>query len=308
MRRNLLAAAAIGTLLAAPAFAADLAVPHIYTKAPPVAVDPGYNWSGFYAGLNIGYGWGRSAATTDFIDGGGALLSSSAGTFNLNGVTGGGQIGYNWQRGMFVAGIEADFQGGGQKGRFGALCAAAPDGLQDGICTPGHRGDNTFDPALPVTFDLTQKLDWFGTVRGRLGVAVTPRVLLYGTGGLAYGHITTSGSVSAINVGGFPGADGGTFTPVAASFASSTTKVGWTAGSRRRRRLCRQLERAARISLCRSRNGVGLADDTRARAQWCAAGRRLSLARHGQRPAFRRELSLRRHLSVSLTQDEKSPA
>lgn len=231
MRRNLLAAAAIGTLLAAPAFAADLAVPHISTKAPPVAVDPGYNWSGFYAGLNIGYGWGRSAATTDFIDGGGALLSSSAGTFNLNGVTGGGQIGYNWQRGMFVAGIEADFQGGGQKGRFGALCAAAPDGLQDGICTPGHRGDNTFDPALPVTFDLTQKLDWFGTVRGRLGVAVTPRVLLYGTGGLAYGHVTTSGSVSAINVGGFPGADGGTFTPVAASFASSTTKVGWTAGA-----------------------------------------------------------------------------
>jgi outer membrane immunogenic protein len=231
MRRNLLAAVAIGTLLAAPAFAADLAVPHIYTKAPPVAVDPGYNWSGFYAGLNIGYGWGRSAATTDFIDGGGALLSSSAGTFNLNGVTGGGQIGYNWQRGMFVAGIEADFQGSGQKGRFGALCAGAPDGLQDGICTPGHRGDNTFDPALPVTFDLTQKLDWFGTVRGRLGVAVTPRVLLYGTGGLAYGHITTSGSVSAINVGGFPGADGGTFTPVAGSFASSTTKVGWTAGA-----------------------------------------------------------------------------
>ncbi|WP_431204267.1 outer membrane protein [Bradyrhizobium betae] len=232
MTRTLLVAAAIGMLLAPRAFAADMVVPRIYTKAPPVAVDPGTNWSGFYAGLNIGYGWGRSGATADFIDGGGgALLSSSAGTFNVNGVTGGGQVGFNWQRDMFVVGLEADFQGSGQKGRFDALCAGAPAGLQDGVCTPGHRGDNTFDPALPVAFNLTQKLDWFGTVRGRLGVAVTPRVLFYGTGGLAYGRVSTSGSVNAINVGGTPGADGGTFTPVAASFSSSTTKVGWSAGA-----------------------------------------------------------------------------
>jgi outer membrane immunogenic protein len=233
MTRTLLVAAAIGLLLAPRAFAADLAVPHMYTKAPAVAVDPGYNWSGFYAGLNIGYGWGRSATTTDFIDsGGGALLSSSAGKFDLNGVTGGGQIGYNWQRDMFVVGFEADFQGGGQKGSFDALCAGAPAGLQDGVCTPGHRGDNTFDPALPVAFNLAQKLDWFGTVRGRLGVAVTPRVLFYGTGGLAYGRVSTSGSVSAINVSGSPGSgDNLAFTPVAASFNSSMVKVGWSAGA-----------------------------------------------------------------------------
>ena len=196
MTRTLLVAVATAMLLAPPAFAADLAVPHIYTKAPPVAVDPGYNWSGFYAGINVGYGWGRSATTADFVDsGGGALLNSSAGKFDLNGVTGGGQIGYNWQREMFVVGFEADFQGSGRKGRFDALCAGAPAGLQDGVCTPGHRGDNTFDPALPVTFNLVQKVDWFGTIRGRLGVAVTPRVLFYGTGGLAYGRVSTSGSV-----------------------------------------------------------------------------------------------------------------
>lgn len=232
MTRTMLVAAAIGMLLVPRAFAADMAVPRIYTKAPPVAVDPGTNWSGFYAGLNIGYGWGRSGTTADFIDsGGGALLSSNAGTFHLNGVTGGGQTGFNWQRDMFVVGLEADFQGSGQKGRFDALCAGAPAGLQDGVCTPGHRGDNTFDPALPVAFNLTQKLDWFGTVRGRLGVAVMPRVLFYGTGGLAYGRVSTSGSVNAINVGGTPGADGGTFTPVAASFSGSATKVGWSAGA-----------------------------------------------------------------------------
>ena len=61
MTRTLLVAAAIGMLLAPRAFAADLAVPRVYAKAPPMAVDPGYNWSGFYAGLNVGYGWGRSA-------------------------------------------------------------------------------------------------------------------------------------------------------------------------------------------------------------------------------------------------------
>ncbi|BAL75451.1 outer membrane protein [Bradyrhizobium cosmicum] len=232
MTRTMLVAAAIGMLIIPRAFAADMAVPRIYTKAPPVAVDPGYNWSGFYAGLNIGYGWGRSATTADFIDSeGGALLSSSAGTFNLDGLTGGGQIGFNWQRDVFVVGLETDFQGSGQKGSIDALCAGAPAGLQDGVCMPGHRGDNTFDPALPVAFNLTQKLDWFGTVRGRLGVAVTPRVLFYGTGGLAYGRVSTSGSVNAINVGGTPGADGGTFTPVTASFSSSTTKVGWSAGA-----------------------------------------------------------------------------
>ncbi|WP_247769978.1 hypothetical protein [Bradyrhizobium sp. 192] len=68
MTRTLLVASAIAMLLAPRAFAADLAVPHIYTKAPPVAADPGYNWSGFYAGINIGYGWGRSSTTANFID------------------------------------------------------------------------------------------------------------------------------------------------------------------------------------------------------------------------------------------------
>ncbi|WP_246767800.1 outer membrane protein [Bradyrhizobium sp. CCBAU 53340] len=189
--------------------------------------------SGFYAGLNVGYGWGGSAMTTDFADGrGNALLSSSAGSFDPRGVIGGGQIGYLWQREMLVEGVEADFQGSGRKGGIDALCAGAPDGARDGVCTPGHQGDNTFDPALPVAFSLTQKLDWFGTVRGRLGVAVTPRVLFYGTGGLAYGGVVTSGNVSGINVTGSPGSgDNLAFTPVASSFSSTTTRVGWSAGA-----------------------------------------------------------------------------
>src|SRR5262249_44573593 len=64
-----------------------------------------------------------------------------------------------------------------------------------------------------VTETLDQKLDWFGTLRGRLGFTVAPTVLLYGTGGLAYGDIKTDGTISDPT-----------------SFSSSTIKAGWTAG------------------------------------------------------------------------------
>lgn len=70
---------------------------------------------------------------------------------------------------------------------------------------------------------LTQKLTWFGTVRGRVGVLVTPSVLLYGTGGLAYGGFDTGGSITGNNVGGVP---------VTVAFpGTSSTRVGWTAGA-----------------------------------------------------------------------------
>jgi hypothetical protein len=56
-----------------------------YTKAP-VIVDPGYNWTGFYAGLNIGYSWGRSSSTLSFIDStSGAILNANAVKFDMNG-------------------------------------------------------------------------------------------------------------------------------------------------------------------------------------------------------------------------------
>jgi len=77
------------------ALAADLPA-RTYTKAP-VMVDPGYNWSGLYAGGNIGYSWGRSSDTSSLTNGAGTTLFTSTGSSNLDGVVGGGQIGYNWQ-------------------------------------------------------------------------------------------------------------------------------------------------------------------------------------------------------------------
>jgi len=180
------ASSAIG--LATAASGADMPV---YLKAPP----PVWSWTGFYLGGNVGYGWGKSDTTVSFFDPSGNLLSSSNGAIGMDGVIGGGQIGYNWQNRNWVWGLETDLQASGQKGSGTFVC-----GLACGI-VPG------------VSETINQKLDWFGTVRGRLGYTVTPTVLLYGTGGLAYGDIKTDGTISD-----------------PAAFSVSTVKTGWTAG------------------------------------------------------------------------------
>ena len=63
---------------------------------------------------------------------------------------------------------------------------------------------------------MSQKIDWFGTVRGRVGVLATPTVLLYATGGLAYGQVNSSETVGG---------------PLPAAFSQSSTNVGWTVGA-----------------------------------------------------------------------------
>jgi outer membrane immunogenic protein len=160
------------------AVAADLSPAY---KAPVKAIAPAASWTGLYIGGNVGYGWdsgstnGTSAASTDpalapalaAIVGAGsypAALSPAA-----KGVIGGGQIGYNWQLpSQWLIGLEADLQGSGIKG----------------------SDSQTRSPAFfdTTTTGVTKSIDWFGTVRGRVGFLVTPQWLLYGTGGLAYGQ------------------------------------------------------------------------------------------------------------------------
>jgi len=139
MKRTISTGIAIAALLgiAGTASAADMAR-QMPVKAPAY-VAPYYNWTGFYAGINGGGGWG----STGNID-------TSGGIF-------GGQLGYNWQSGQAVFGIETDLQWTGIDGS-GTVGAVAV------------RGGS----------------DWFGTVRGRIGYA-WDRTLIYGTGGLAYG-------------------------------------------------------------------------------------------------------------------------
>jgi outer membrane immunogenic protein len=188
MSKKFLMAAACAAMAASPAIAADMLL-----KAPPPA--PVYNWTGFYAGANVGYSWGISDPNVNFFDASAFIIASSDHSFNIDGVIGGGQAGFNWQTGNWVWGAEADIQGSGQRGTGNFNCAAACSVIG------------------PVTETLNQKLDWFGTVRGRLGFTVTPTLLLYGTGGLAYGEIETDGLISD-----------------PASFSLNTLKTGWAAG------------------------------------------------------------------------------
>jgi outer membrane immunogenic protein len=199
MKRMLIGIAAAASLLSTGAFAADLAA-RPYSKAP-VYVEPVYNWTGFYIGGNVGYSWGRSRDTATLTTGAGTVLFTDTLSHNMDGVVGGGQIGYNWQTSNWLWGLEADFQGTGQRGDHVFICPA-------GICTPGLAAPG---PAVPVALD--QKLEWFGTFRGRVGVAVVPTVVLYATGGLAYGDVKTSATVAGLG-----------------TTSSDNVRVGWTVG------------------------------------------------------------------------------
>ena len=86
--------------MSVPAMAADLAA-RPYTKAPPAMVAAIYDWSGFYIGANGGYGNSRNSWS---IPGFG-----SEGAFDANGAVAGGQIGYRWQTGAMVFGLEAQY-------------------------------------------------------------------------------------------------------------------------------------------------------------------------------------------------------
>jgi outer membrane immunogenic protein len=199
------AAAVVGALAGiTAASAADLA-PR-YTKAPPLMVEPAFNWSGFYAGGNIGYSWGRSSNTETISNLTTlAVASSLAARDDVNGVIGGAQFGYNWQAAGWLFGLETDIQGSGERGSLSLLCVAC-------------NNDGTNIAAV-----LNQKLNWFGTLRGRVGGLVTPDVLLYGTGGLAYGGFSTSGSITGNTAQGVP-----------ATFVfpgTSSTRAGWTLGA-----------------------------------------------------------------------------
>src|SRR5579872_2363698 len=208
MKRMLVGIAVAASLIATGALAADLpAKGPAYTKAPAY-VAPVYEWTGFYIGGNIGYSWGRSSDASTVTNGAGTVLFTSANTTDLNGIVGGGQIGYNWQMQNWLFGLEADIQATDEKGTRNFTCPQS-------TCTPTFGQIAVFPgPSVPVA--LSQKIDWFGTVRGRLGILVTPQVLLYATGGLAYGEVDSSAVI---------GAAGTAFSTV------SNTHVGWTVGA-----------------------------------------------------------------------------
>ncbi len=187
-------------LFASPAFAADIAV-----RAPVIPPGPVFGWTGFYIGGNVGLGWESQAvnfsgsADTQAAIARGQVPSSLAA--NPKGRIGGVQAGYNWQTGAFVFGIEADIQ--------------ATDLAKNQTSYTAIGGG-----FFPTTTSASEELNRLGTVRGRLGYTITPSLLLYGTGGFAYGRGEVSSSV--MTTPNCPGFCGG--------LTSASTLTGWAAG------------------------------------------------------------------------------
>ena len=153
--RSLLVGLISATALSSAAFCADIAAKPVY-KAPPAGVLPvAYDWTGFYVGGHVGYGW----AEKDWRDAFGLNIANKA-----NGFLGGGQVGFNYQIGQFVLGAEGDFSWTGINGGTTLL----------GIVPPPGGSFNT-------------NVNWTSTLTGRLGVAFD-RWLVYGKGGVAWAN------------------------------------------------------------------------------------------------------------------------
>jgi opacity protein-like surface antigen len=178
-----------------------------------------WTWTGFYMGGNVGRSTGKFNSDLLFSDNSNNPLFATSSSLKHYGGAGGGQIGYNWQAGMAVAGFESDVVFGHQRTTTAPVCPGA-------VCNPAITMAG-FDAPLPLAHQ--HNLDWWGTVRGRLGVAFTPDTFFYGAGGLAYGEVehlgTIYGSALGVDANGNP-------IPVAAgnNFASRSLRAGWTAG------------------------------------------------------------------------------
>ena len=197
LKRNLLATVSLLALLGAahlqPAQAADLPV----VKAPVKVAD--FNWTGFYIGLHGGAAWLGHRQTTFESNGacgapGGTISECSLNTW---GGVFGGFAGYNMQLGRFVYGLEVD---GSWTGLKKSANYADIVGLSNSVIT------------------LTGQVDWLATVRGRLGIAMSP-TLLYVTGGAAFGGVKSSWT------------DNDLPPSTRVTLSSDKTKLGWVLGA-----------------------------------------------------------------------------
>jgi outer membrane immunogenic protein len=177
-KHNVFALAVIASLCGVGvANAADLQRAPVY-KAQPAPVEV-FNWTGFYIGANVGYSAGSGR------------INGFAGSSDLNGIVGGGQIGYNWQAigSPWVFGVEIDGQGSGQEDSASATIVGVG------------------------TATLTESMPWFVTARGRIGYAFAPMFMIYATGGGAW----VDHKFELTGVGG--------------SLTSEVNRLGWTAGA-----------------------------------------------------------------------------
>ena len=187
IKSSIVVAAATGVALSPNAEAAPK-----QTSAAPV-----WSWTGFYVGAHLGGAWqeGRTEGRTQGSYVGDTAWFPFGNKTTPSGFIGGGQIGYNWQSGAFVYGLEADisdFSGSGSTSQ-----TAGP-------------------AATPVTVTSENRIGWVGTIRGRVGVTIFNTTLLYATGGWTYGSVNNSHTESG----------GG----LVATWQESTTRNGYAVG------------------------------------------------------------------------------
>jgi outer membrane immunogenic protein len=235
VKKLLLSGVALAALAVGPALAADLPITVAPRYMPPPPPIPVFSWTGFYVGLNVGGTWSDqnsinvvSSPFANFGLGPGNYAASSAvgatGSVPVGGnggFIGGAQIGYNWQFSpVWLYGLEADIQGVASQTQSGTIATAV--GPFPFFGSP---------EVLSTQITSSKQLDYIGTVRGRLGYLFTPTLLVYGTGGLAYGGVKASTSINQSNN------DCVFFPTICIQGAASTagllseTRVGWTAGA-----------------------------------------------------------------------------
>jgi outer membrane immunogenic protein len=171
MKKLMLGTVGLLALGLSSAFAADMAV-----KAPPTYVPaPVWSWTGFYIGGNVGAGWGTTEANLNSISIGGTSFADNLpiDQNSRSGFLGGGQIGYNYQFGWAVIGVEGDFSGLGVQGTT---------------------------PCIGGEFSCTGNSHWLGTVSGRIGGVVGDRTLIYVKGGAAWMNTTHSLNASEFDI------------------------------------------------------------------------------------------------------------
>ena len=205
MKKLLLSAVSLAVLTGS-AIAADLPTRKEAVLPPP----PSFTWTGLFGGVNVGYGFsannaGYGSAVASNVNVAG--FGSGSLTSNVNGVLGGGQIGYNYQWNPYlVLGVEADAQ------------AADINGT-------GYTAGAAYTGNAYYAAQNSLSVDWFGTARGRIGLTMPgySNFLVYGTGGFAYGYVNNTASLAywMTNPVG-QGASG--------SSTLGNTQTGWTAG------------------------------------------------------------------------------
>ena len=205
-------------LAASPAARAD----NVPAMAPPPVMLTG-DWSGLYAGVNIGGIWGNASVSPGLgvpfpvFTGGnlGNLLIITPAQFatlpavsgSASSVMGGGQMGYNWQNGPFVFGVEGDIDGTGLAMKSASTLTRT-----------------TLSGTQTVTANFSANEDWIGTFRGRLGYA-WDRTLVYVTGGLAIAGTSLNTSYAITDP------PSSVISPMPGTAYDQHTIPGWTVGA-----------------------------------------------------------------------------